>query len=388
MALFDENVTLVPAGRASASRFSRAKPPGTRPRSRATTAGVIALAVALVVLLVITFLPTSYVIQRPGPVYNTLGSAASADGTQVPLISVEGAESYPTEGALDLLTVQVVGNRERTPSWFELAVAWFDPSRAVLPIDSVFPQDQTTEQRNEESAAMMVDSQKEATAAALTELGYDVQTRLTVYAFVEGSAAEGTLEEGDVILSAEGKPVTDADGLRAIVNENDGAPVDVTIQRGGEVQDVSITPAAAEVDGKTTWLLGITLVNDFEFPIDVTIQLNNVGGPSAGMMFALGIIDTLTPGELNGGQNVAGTGTIASDGIVGPIGGIRQKLYGAKDAGATWFLAPESNCDEVVGHVPDGLQVFSVATLADSLAVLDAIAEGGDLATLPACTAS
>ena len=90
-------------------------------------------------LLVITFLPTSYVIQRPGPVYNTLGTAEAADGTQVPLISVEGAETFPTEGALDLLTVQVVGNRERTPSWFELATAWFDPSRAVLPIDASTP---------------------------------------------------------------------------------------------------------------------------------------------------------------------------------------------------------------------------------------------------------
>ena len=95
----------------------------------------------------------------------------------MPLISVEGAETFPTDGALDLLTVQVVGNRERTPSWFELATAWFDPSRAVLPIDAVFPEGQTTEERNEESAAMMVDSQKEATAAALTELGYDVDAQ-------------------------------------------------------------------------------------------------------------------------------------------------------------------------------------------------------------------
>ena len=105
------------------------------------------------------------------------------------------------------------------------------------------------------------------------------------------------------------------------------------------------------------------------------------------MMFALGIMDTLTPGELNGGENVAGTGTITADGTVGPIGGIRQKMWGAVDAGADWFLAPESNCDEVVGHVPGGLRVFSVGTLDDALGVLDAIREDGDLDALPTCTA-
>lgn len=373
MALFDENVTLTPAPR--------------RRMSRGMLAGIWALAIALAVLLVITFLPTSYVIQRPGPVYNTLGTTESTQGTQVPLIEVEGAETFPTAGALDLLTVQVVGNRERTPSWLELATAWFDPSKAVLPIDAVFPEGQSTEQRNEESAAMMVDSQKEATAAALTELGYDVNAQLTVYAFTKDSASEGVLEEGDVIVAANGTQVTDAGALREIVNEGDGAPVELTIQRDGEEQTVAVTPKEAEVDGETLWLIGITLTNDFDFPIDVTIQLNNVGGPSAGMMFALGIIDTLTPDQLNGGETVAGTGTIDAEGVVGPIGGIRQKMWGAVGAGADWFLAPADNCDEVVGHIPDGLRVFSVETLDDSLAVLEAVRDDGDLSALPTCTA-
>ncbi len=374
MALFDENVTITPAPR--------------RRMSRGALVGVWALAVALVVLLVITFLPTSYVIQRPGPVYNTLGTATSAEGEQVPLISVSGAQTYPTEGALDLLTVQVVGNRERTPSWFELALAWFDPTKAVLPIDVVFPEGTTTEERNSESAAMMIDSQQEATAAALTDLGYDVGATLTVHSFVEDSAAEGVLVEGDAILSANGMPVTDAAALREIVNEGEGDPVDLLIQRDGEETTVSITPKETEIDGEKTLLIGVTLMTAYDFPIDVTIQLNNVGGPSAGMMFALGIIDTLTPEELNGGESVAGTGTITADGTVGPIGGIRQKLWGAKDAGAEWFLAPASNCDEVVGHVPDGLQVFSVETLDDALAALEVVRDGGDVEALPTCTAA
>ncbi|MFE5410529.1 PDZ domain-containing protein [Microbacterium sp. NPDC056569] len=373
MALFDENTTIEPAPR--------------QRMSRRTLVGVWALAIAMVVLLVITFLPTSYVIQRPGPVYNTLGSAQDADGEEVPLISVEGAETYPTDGSLDLLTVQVQGNRERTPSWFELAMAWFDPSRAVMPIDAIFPEDQTTEERNEQSAQMMVDSQHEATAAALIELGYDVGATLAVHSVQGGAAAEGILEQGDLILEANGEDLTDVSALRSIINEGEGAPVELVIERDGEQQTVEVTPKeTANDDGETVWILGVNLTTDYDFPIDVTIQLNNVGGPSAGMMFALGIIDTLTPGELNGGQQVAGTGTITADGEVGPIGGIRQKMWGALDAGAEWFLAPEANCDEVVGHIPGDLRVFSVEDLDDALAVLDAVREDGDLDALPVCT--
>ena len=371
MALFDEGTTIVPAPR--------------RRMSRRTTVGVWALTVALFALLALTVLPTSFVIQRPGPVFNTLGSVQNSDGDTVPLISIDGAQTYPTAGALDLLTVQVVGSRERTPSWFELALAWFDPSKAVLPLDDVFPAGQTTEQRNQESAVMMVDSQKEATAAALTQLGYDVKPMVRVYALTDDSAAAGVLEPDDIIRAADGQPITETDELRAIINDADGAPVQLTIDRGGQTLTESITPKQATVDGETTWLIGITTLHDYDFPIDVTIQLDNVGGPSAGMMFALGIIDTLSGGDLNGGEEVAGTGTIDSSGTVGPIGGIRQKMYGAKDAGATWFLAPKDNCDEVVGHIPAGLRVFSVATLDDALDVLAAIRGDGDLDALPTC---
>ncbi|WP_396655094.1 PDZ domain-containing protein [Microbacterium sp.] len=372
MALFEESVQVVPAPR--------------RRMPRGTVLGIWALVVALAALLAMTFLPTSFVIQRPGPVYNTLGEARAADGTMVPLISVEGAQTYPTDGALDLLTVETVGNRERTPSWLELATAWFDPSRAVLPIDAVFPDGQTSEQRSEQSAFMMIDSQKEATAAALIELGYEVDAQLRVYGVIEDSASVGILEEGDVILAADGQAITDVDRLREIIQSLEGGPVPLTIERDGVEESVRITPQeVAGDDGETSWLIGVTLITDYDFPIDVAIQLNNVGGPSAGMMFALGIIDVLTPGELNGGESVAGTGTITADGEVGPIGGIRQKLYGARSAGAEWFLAPQSNCDEVVGHVPDGLRVFSVGDLDDALAALDAIAGDGDLDALPAC---
>ncbi len=371
MALFDDNPVIV-----------QQRPPVRRRTRR----GLIALAVALVVLATLSFLPTGYVIQQPGPVYNTLGTAtaASDDEQEIPLISVEGAETFETAGALDLTTVQVRGNRERTPSWMELLGAWFDSSTAVVPIGAIFPEGQTSEQRNEESAALMIDSQKEATAAALSELGYDIGAMIVIHSVPSGSPAEGILEAGDVVVGVDGTSVAVVDELRAAIQQDGGGPVSITVLRDGVEQTLEVTPVKNEDDG--SWQVGVSIMHDYDFPFDVTIQLDNVGGPSAGMMFALGIIDVLTPDDLNGGEHVAGTGTIAADGTVGPIGGIRQKLWGALRAGAEYFLAPESNCDEVKGHVPDGLQVFSVATLDDSLAVLDVLREGGDLAALPTCS--
>lgn len=356
-------------------------------RNGRVVAGIIALSVSLVALMGLTFIPTPYVIQQPGPVYDTLGSALSADGAEVPLIEVEGAETFPTKGTLDLTTLQVVGNRQHPPTWFQLVMAWFDRTRAVVPIDTVFPEGVTSDQRDEQNAALMVDSQHEATAAALTELGYDVGATVEVVDALEGSPAEGELQAGDRILAIGGTPVDSATRLRDAIQEGEGAEVELSVQRGGETKTVALTPEKTEdAEGKTVWLIGITLTTDYDFPVDVTLQLDNVGGPSAGMMFALGIIDTLTPGELNGGEKIAGTGTIDAAGEVGPIGGIRQKLYGARDAGAEYFLAPASNCDEVVGHIPDGLTVISTSTLEESLDALETIAGGGDVSTLPACS--
>jgi len=372
VALFDEDMRVEPAPR--------------RPLSRRTRIGTGALAVALVLLLAMSFLPTGSVIEQPGPVYDTLGTVTDSEGRQVPLISVDGAQTYPTTGSLDLLTVQVVGNRERQPTWFELVGAWFDPSRAIVPIDAVFPAGQSTQEREQESAAMMTDSQEEATTAALEELGYDVPRELAIQGVDADGASAGLLQAGDAITAANGTRIVSANDLRAKIAEGQGQPITLTIERDGRTQDVTVTPRESTSNGQTTWLVGITLMIQYAFPIDVTIQLDNVGGPSAGMMFALGIIDTLTPDDLTGGNRIAGTGTISADGVVGPIGGIRQKLWGASAAGARYFLAPRSNCDEVVGHVPDGLRVFSVQTLDDSLAVLDAIREGGDLDALPTCT--
>ncbi|CAH0273201.1 PDZ domain-containing protein [Microbacterium sp. Bi128] len=374
MTLFDENVSVVPAPR--------------RRRSRSTVFGLWSLAVATLILFALTFLPSPYVIQQPGPVLNTLGTSPNADGEEVPLITVPNEEDTPSAGQLDLLTVQVNGNRERTPSWLELALAWFDPSRAVVPVDRIFPSGQSTEQRNTENAALMSDSQLEASAAALRALDYDVPQDIVVGTVDDAGAAAGVLELGDVVTSVDGTPVTTVDEVRSAVQTGAGAPVSLAIDRNGAESSVSVTPRLSDVNGQQQWLLGVGLTLGFDLPVDVKIQINNVGGPSAGMMFALGIIDKMSPGDLTGGQHIAGTGTIDAAGNVGGIGGIRQKLYGARDAGATWFLAPRANCGEVVGHVPDGIRVFSVSTLQDSLKVLETIRDGGDLDALPTCDAT
>ena len=371
MTLFDENVSVVPAPR--------------RRWSRSTVFGAWSLVVATLVLLVLSFLPSPYVIQQPGPVLNTLGTSPDADGNEVPLITVPDEKDTPSAGQLDLLTVQINGNRERTPSWIELAQAWFDPSRAVVPLDRIFPSGQSTEQRNTENAALMSDSQLEASAAALRQLGYTVPQDVVVGTIDDSGASAGVLRLGDVITALDGAPAASVADIRSAVQAGGGAPVELGIERDGAQSSVSVTPRLTDVDGQQQWLLGVGLTLNFDLPVDVKIQINNVGGPSAGMMFALGIIDKMSTGDLTGGQHIAGTGTIDADGNVGGIGGIRQKLYGARNAGATWFLAPQSNCNEVVGHVPDGIRVFSVSTLQDSLTALETIRDGGDLDALPTC---
>ncbi|WP_460775219.1 YlbL family protein [Microbacterium sp. GXF7504] len=369
MTLFDDTAPVAPAPR--------------RPMRRGTRVGMWALVVALVALLGISFLPTGFVIQQPGPVYDTIGAVDTGEDGPEPLLSIPDAETYPTAGSLDLLTVQVVGSPTRAVSWLEVVGAWFDRTRAVVPLETVFPAGQTNEQREQQNAVQMTDSQIEAQAAAFAHLGYDVHPAVAVVDVVADGPADGVLEPEDVIVSVDGEQVGGVTALRAAVTAKDGDPVTLGVLRGDEELQVEVEPVPG--DGGA-WLLGITASDEFELPYEVEFALRNVGGPSAGMMFTLGIIDLLTPGELTGGETFAGTGTISVDGTVGAIGGIRQKLWGAVDAGADWFLAPQDNCDEVVGHVPDGLRVFAVADLDDALTAVETVAAGGDLDALPTCT--
>ncbi|GAB3033549.1 PDZ domain-containing protein [Parafrigoribacterium mesophilum] len=365
--------------------------PDDRPQSAASGTrngriGTALLAIALVGAVAFSLVPSPYVIERPGPVFNTLGTVTAGEKT-VPMISIPTEKTYPTSGTLDLLTVDYVGNRSHLPNWFQVLSAWFDPSRAVVPLDSVYPPGQSVKEAGEVAAIQMSNSQKDAIAAAMVHLGMSVPSTVTVMALTPNAPSAGILKAGDLILTVNGDPVKDVTELReAIAASGAGNPLTIGIRRGSETRDVSVLP---ELSGGTdpVPIIGIEAAVDYQFPFPVSIQLENVGGPSAGQMFALGIIDKLTPGALTGGASIAGTGTISSSGEVGTIGGIRQKMYGARHAGATWFLAPAGNCDEVVGHVPDGLTVIAVHTLDDSVAAVQAIGTHADTGALPSCPA-
>lgn len=351
-------------------------------RRRGVRVGWTLLLVAILGVTAMAWVPSSYVIQQPGSTFDTLGSV-TIDDEEVDLIDIPGETVYPTEGSLRLLTIGVVGSRRTPVPWLDIVRAWFDPSKAVIPIDVAYPMGQTVEESNEENELLMLESQQAAEAAALIELGHEVPTVITVRDIIPGSPADGQVEVDDRIVSANGQVLIDAGSLQAeVANTGSTGAVELTVVRDGGQRQVSLTPA----DGFAPHpIIGVTVETSYDFPFEVNIQLENVGGPSAGMMFALGIIDKLTPGAMTGGEEIAGTGTVSAGGIVGPIGGIRQKLYGATAAGAEWFLAPEENCNEVVGHVPDGLTVFSVATLDDALDAIDAI-NNGDTAGLATCS--
>lgn len=368
----------------AAASDDRGAPAVRERRSRRERTGWGAITVAAVLGLTIALLPSPYVIQQPGPVFDTLGSV-EVDGEDIPLITIPDEETFPTDGSLDLLTSSAVGRPGRTPGWLDVTIAWFDPRRAVVPVEVIFPPQLSEEDRNAQNEAQMVDSQQDAIAAALVELGYDFPRDVVVQGVAEGLPAEGVLEVGDVVSAVDGMPVRSVDELRsALAEHGTESPARLDVVRDEQTVEVEVTPV--ERGGQT--VIGVGVRMRYEFPIDVEIRLDDVGGPSAGMMFALGIVDKLTPGAMTGGEIVAGTGTIDSDGAVGGIGAIRQKLWGAVENDAEWFLAPEANCDEVVGNVPDGLEVFAVSTLQEAREIVETVGEGGDTSSFARCEAA
>lgn len=355
---------------------------------RARSVGWVLLVLALVGIVAFGLTPSPYVIEQPGPVFNTIGKVTLNGDKTVQLIEITGAQTYPTSGTLDMLTVNLVGNRDQMPSWLDVAQALVDPSKAVLPIDAVYPTGVTVKQSDSQSTVEMQNSQRDAIAAALSQLGYSLPTVVTIGGLTIDSPAKDILETGDTVVSVNGETATSVAGLRAIIAKTGaGKPVSIVILRGGVQRAVTVTPQLS-TDPTPVPIVGIYPAISYDFPFDVKISVGDVGGPSAGAMLALGIIDKLTPGELNGGAAIAGTGTIDAAGTIGAIGGIRQKMYGAKAAGAKWFLAPASNCKEVTGHIPSGITVLSVATLSQSLAAVKAIGAGESTAALPHCPAN
>jgi PDZ domain-containing protein len=322
---------------------------------------------------VAVIVPVPYVILSPGPTLNTLGE----DNNGKPLITITGHATYPTTGHLNMVTVSYAGGPGANVNIFSALTAWLNPHDAVVPESELFPSGQSQQQTQQQNTAEMTDSQQLAVAAALTELHIPFQQRnsIAVAGTVTGYPAASVLQTGDVINDIDGHPISTTAGLEAQVRAHPaGTALDLTITRSGKVQHVSV--ATKEYQGHP--ILGIQPGNmeQFKFPLTVNISVGDIGGPSAGMMFALAIIDKLTSDNLAGGRFIAGTGEIAENGAVSPIGGIQQKMVGARDAGATVFLAPAANCGDTKGAVPSGLQVVKVSTLQQAITYLDDIKAG------------
>ena len=355
----------------------RLEEPGTG-LSRKSLAWLITVFVGIVIAALMGLVHLPYAILKPGPITNTLGNGA--DGK--PLVTVQGNGTYPTTGALDFTTVAVFGGPDNPVNGWDWINGHLDGTNTVVPEERLFPKGVTSAQVDQENAAEMADSQQEAIAVALRALGQNVPEVVTINDLTQDSPASGVLRAGDVLVSIDGTAVTTPDAVRAaVLAHKPGERAVFTVRRDGTEEVRSVTTGSSE--GRT--VVGVFLRASFDFPVKVSINAGEVGGPSAGTMFALAVYDKLTPGALTGGANIAGTGTINGAGVVGPIGGIQQKLAGAKAGGASWFLAPADNCNEVVGHIPDGLQVVKIATFIQARDAVEAIASK-QTASLPRCT--
>lgn len=336
------------------------------PRRSLTLLLASLLAVGLALAAVFTTVP--YVALGPGPAYDTLGAVG---GT--PVIAITGRRTYPTDGHLDLTTVGVTDGI----TLGEALRGWLSHGVEVVPREVLFPPDQTPEQTDRENLQQMQQSQDDATAAALRYLGVPATTTVSVASVQKGAPADGKLRAGDVLTTVDGRPVTGSAELRRLIGaRSPGASVTIGFRRG-TVPGSVVLPTTRSKDAPPRALIGIAPDERSTFPVTVKISLREVGGPSAGLMFALGILDKLEPESLTGGRNIAGTGEISSDGTVSPIGGIAEKLLGARSKGATVFLVPAQNCPDAKAARPAGLQLVKVTSLRDALGSLATLRAGG-----------
>ncbi len=371
------------SGRTAPARAGRTRPavrthrnPAVAPRGRPADPSSryacpvkrrgITLVVGLAILLALVGLVSAgtvpYVELGPGPTVNTLGTDSGHD-----VIQISGTPTTSSAGQLRLVTVNVQSD---ISMWAALR-GWLQSDYAVVPIEVIYPPNLSRDQVDKQNANDFKASQTSAETAALRELGYPV--RVTVDEVLAGAPASGKLQAGDVIDSVDGHTVT---SQQKLVEEIQAKPVGSSLRigytRAGAANTVTIVTTAGT--GKKPQV-GIKVKQEQPHPFTISIDLDKIGGPSAGLMFTLGIVDKVRAPDLTGGRNIAGTGTIDDDGNVGPIGGVPQKLLGAKAAHATVFLTPAANCAEAVANAQPGLKLVKVSTLDDALAALTALRE-------------
>lgn len=311
-----------------------------------------------------------YVALGPGPTFDTLGEIEGK-----PVVQVEGIESDETEGSLVMTTVGVTDNLNLA----QTVTAWVSGRYGLAPREQVYPPSRSKDEVKAVDQAQFAQSERSAELAALHHL--DLPVILRVAEIGQDAPAWGRLQADDRILTVGGEPMgTAGEVQRAIGGITPGESVAITVLRGDVEETVDVVVGERPGD-QGAGFLGIATEEVPDVPFTVTFNLADIGGPSAGLMFSLAVIDKLSPGKINGGMMVAGTGTIDSDGLVGPIGGITHKLTAASEDGATVFLVPAANCAEALTNAPDDIRLVKVETLEDAIEALDAISAGGDAPT-------
>lgn len=344
-----------------------------------TAAAVLLIGILVVASIVV---PVPFVTRSPGPVFDVLGDI---DGT--PVLEIKGAKSFPTSGRLDMTTVSEAGGTGGSLNTLNALVGLFDSESSVVPSGDRYPNGSPTEEDREAQEKVFAASQSTALAAAADFVGRPVTSQAVVFDVVPDAPADGVLQTADVIRSVNGEVVDDGKQVGQIVSVVPvGSTVVFRIIRDGSevtknVKTRSIPQDPADPDGEQKSAVGILVDNHYESDFRAEVSLDDIGGPSAGLVFSMAMVDHLEKADMFAGHHVAGTGTIGADGSVGPIGAIDKKMIAAKSAGADLFLAPVDNCADVNGATPVGLTVVPVESLAGAIQTTQDWLAGRDVAS-------
>jgi Lon-like protease len=332
---------------------------------------ILTLVVALVPILafgvLLSLVTVPYVSLGPGPTFDTLGEV---DGKEV--VDIEGTDLHPTSGHLNMTTV----SQRDDLTLGQALTLWMSGREQLVPRDLVYPPDKSKDEIDEANNSDFRRSEDSAEYAALSYLKYPMA--VTVENVTDPGPSAGKLKSGDAIDMVNDKPIANLDEFTALLKKTKpGDQLVIDYRRKGDgIGTTTITLGKNE--DRDYGFLGVGVLDAPWADFTIDFNLANIGGPSAGLMFSLAVVDKLTTGDLNGGKFVAGTGTITGDGEVGPIGGITHKMVAAQEAGATIFLVPADNCDEARSAHDDGLQLIKVDTLTSAVDALHAVSAGGE----------
>ncbi|MFL6089066.1 MAG: PDZ domain-containing protein [Aeromicrobium sp.] len=340
---------------------------------------------SLITLVCVTLLlPVPYVVLSPSLAFNTLGRF---DGKPMITFSKK-VKTYKTSGAIDFTTVAVT-RPEAHLSLVEAIVAYFTPGKEVIRRRAIYPEGESAKDSQKVSHLLFTSAQYSARVAAVRAAGYKVPIVPVVRDVTKGYPAAGKLEPGDVLVKINGERMKSSlDAFTAIGIKKPGDHIAITYRRDSQLHTVKLT-AAANPDDRKRARIGITMATP-KIPFKIDFHTGSqIGGSSAGAMFAVAIYDRLTPGSLTGGRHIAGTGTIELDGAVGPIGGVRQKLVGAAQSGATVFLVPAANCADAALDADrhgraHGMRLVRIDTLDSAIKSVGALAKDPN-AKVPQC---